>query len=77
MIVLKQEKNQPAICGIGFEVIGIIYYIQYYTGKTLKLIITNTTENNPILAHTLTWPNGIHLYITTMYVNANTDEVHN
>ena len=77
MIVLKQENNQPIRCGMGFEVNGLIYYIQSYTGKTPKLIITNTTENNPIFAHNPTWPNNICLYITTLYLNSNTDEVHN
>ena len=48
MIVLKQENNPPVRCGVVFEVNGIIYYSQYYTGKTPKLIITNRTKNNPI-----------------------------
>ena len=59
MIVLKQDNNTPVRCGVGFELNDLIYYSQYYTAKNNKLMITNMTKNNPILAHTPTWPNGI------------------
>ena len=54
MIVLKQANYLPFRCGVGFEVNDLIYYSQSCTGKNLKLIITNVTKNNPILAHTPT-----------------------
>ena len=59
IIVLKQTNNLPVRCGVDFEANYLIYYIQSYTGKTTKLIITNMTKNKPILAHTPTWNIGI------------------
>ena len=54
MIFLKQANDPPVRCGVTFEVNDLIYYSQSCTGKTPKLIITNITNNNPILAHTPT-----------------------
>ena len=54
-MIVSKKANYPTVrCGVVFEVKDLIYYSQSYTSKTPKLIITNITKNNPILAHTPT-----------------------